>query len=68
MLLDLLFDGVRIKNKRRMHFHSFMKNVRERMHDAGQELRNDLDQHPLTLLIRALAKEHVANLFEYCVH
>lgn len=40
MLMDLLFDLVPIKAKRRAHFHAFMADVHERIHRHRQRLKN----------------------------
>lgn len=39
MLMDQFFDAVNIKNKRRVHFHSFMQEVHRRIHDLREEYK-----------------------------
>ncbi|MDR3375298.1 MAG: cell division protein ZapE [Ancalomicrobiaceae bacterium] len=38
MLMDLFFDRVALKAKRRVHFHDFMADAQERIHRARQEI------------------------------
>lgn len=42
MLMDLFFDQVPIKRKRRAHFHEFMADVHERIHDWRLQLKNGM--------------------------
>jgi cell division protein ZapE len=59
MLMDIFFDGVAVPSKRRAHFHTFMKDVHERIFDwrrrlkAGQARGDD----PIAPLAEALADE-----------
>lgn len=39
MLMDQFFDAVEIKNKRRVHFHSFMQEVHQRIHALREEYK-----------------------------
>jgi cell division protein ZapE len=41
MLMDLFFDGSAVTRKRRVHFHEFMADVHERVHEFRQNARND---------------------------
>lgn len=41
-LMDLFFDSIRIRRKRRVHFHSFMNDVHQRIHKLKQ---SDLQLH-----------------------
>lgn len=67
MLMDLFFDAVPSKLKRRVHFHSFMLEIHERLHKIQQEHAVDV----LPKLAQDLAKEahllcfdefHVSNI------
>jgi cell division protein ZapE len=42
MLMQLLFDAVDIKAKRRVHFHPFMEEMHERMHTTKVEGNEDI--------------------------
>lgn len=42
MLMQLLFDAVEISEKRRVHFHPFMEEMHERMHDTKTEGNQDI--------------------------
>jgi cell division protein ZapE len=39
MLMDLFFDGLTLRRKRRAHFHVYMAEVHERIHDWRQKLK-----------------------------
>lgn len=39
MLMDLFYDGLRVKAKRRTHFHAFMSDVHERVHAWRQKAK-----------------------------
>jgi cell division protein ZapE len=40
MLMDLFFDSSRVARKRRVHFHEFMSDVHERIHDFRKKAKN----------------------------
>ena len=39
MLMDLFFNNLQVSSKRRTHFHSYMAEVHERIHDWRQKLK-----------------------------
>jgi cell division protein ZapE len=39
MLMDLFFDSLTVRRKRRVHFHAYMADVHERIHDWRQKLK-----------------------------
>ena len=41
MLMDLFFNSVSVRRKRRAHFHEFMADVHERVHTYRQESKNE---------------------------
>jgi cell division protein ZapE len=53
MLMDLFFAAAPVKAKRRVHFHAFMLEVQQRLHQA----RADRQADPLQPLAAALAAE-----------
>ena len=59
MLMDLFFDASRVALKRRVHFHEFMSEVHERVHDFRQKAKNGEigDEDAITLTAAAIADE-----------
>jgi len=54
LLMDLLFDTVQIKDKRRVHFHAFMQEI----HRAIREARGSAQQgHPVQIVAAQIAQE-----------
>ena len=59
MLMDLFFATSPVVRKRRVHFHEFMADVHERVHDYRQELKSGKipDDDPIQLAAAAIAGE-----------
>jgi cell division protein ZapE len=53
MLMDLFFDCVQVKRKRRAHFHEFMLDVHERLREARKSESGD----PIPPVVASLAEE-----------
>ena len=52
MLMDLFFETVRYKSKRRVHFHEFMAEV----HDLIGEARKSVEGDPIPPVVKKIAK------------
>lgn len=59
MLMDLFFEALTAKRKRRVHFHAFMADVHERIHDFRQKLKTGAvkGDDPIGPVADALAEE-----------
>jgi cell division protein ZapE len=59
MLMDLFYESLPPEGKRRTHFHAFMSNVHERIHDWRQKLKRGevRGEDPIKPVAAALAKE-----------
>jgi cell division protein ZapE len=59
MLMDLFFEGLAARRKRRVHFHDFMSDVHERIHDWRQKLKQGIvrGDDPIRPVAEALADE-----------
>ncbi len=53
MLMDLFFQTVQLKQKRRTHFHEFMADVHARLNAARREAKDD----PILLVAKSIAAE-----------
>jgi cell division protein ZapE len=60
MLMEVFFDACPINSKRRIHFHAFMQEVHEYMHQWRKENQGD----PLPSLAEKIAKESVVLCFD----
>ncbi|MBF9232877.1 cell division protein ZapE [Microvirga alba] len=59
MLMDLFFEALPVQRKRRVHFHAFMADVHERIHQWRQQLKNGVvkGDDPIGPVAEALAQE-----------
>ncbi len=59
MLMDLFFDTSDVVRKRRVHFHEFMSEVHERVHDYRRKAKNGeiADEDAISLTAAAIAEE-----------
>jgi cell division protein ZapE len=59
MLMDLFFEGLPVRRKRRVHFHDFMADVHERIHAWRQQLKHGAvkGDDPIKPVAAALAEE-----------
>jgi cell division protein ZapE len=59
MLMDLFFEGIAVRRKRRAHFHAYMAEAHERIHDWRQKLKRGAVQgdDPIRPVAAALAEE-----------
>lgn len=59
MLMDLFFEALTVRRKRRVHFHAFMADVHERIHDFRQKLKTGeaKGDDPIAPVADALADE-----------
>ena len=64
MLMDLFFDGVAVKNKRRVHFHEFMQEVHELIHIWRQNNRNKRQAEPIGPVAAKIAKNTALLCFD----
>ncbi|MCP8940503.1 cell division protein ZapE [Alsobacter sp. SYSU M60028] len=66
MLMDLFVDTVPIESKRRAHFHEFMADVHERIHDYRQRVKSGeaKDPDPIPAVAAALAHEAMLLCFD----
>ncbi|MCA0424314.1 MAG: cell division protein ZapE [Proteobacteria bacterium] len=66
MLMDLFFDGLAVRHKRRAHFHAFMSDVHERIHLWRQASRRGevKGSDPVAPVAAMLAKEATVLCFD----
>jgi cell division protein ZapE len=59
MLMDLFFEALPVKRKRRVHFHAFMADVHERIHEWRSRLKSGevTGDDPIAPVAEALAEE-----------
>ena len=64
MLMDLFFDGVDVKRKRRIHFHKFMQEAHEAIHNWREKNKNDKDSEPIAPTAKLLAEKNALLCFD----
>jgi cell division protein ZapE len=66
MLMDLFFEALTVRRKRRVHFHAFMADVHQRIHAWRQALKaGDVSgDDPIRPVAAALAEEHWVLCFD----
>ena len=59
MLMDLFFESLTVRRKRRAHFHAYMADVHERIHDWRQKLKRGevAGDDPIRPVAESLAEE-----------
>lgn len=63
MLMDLFFDHVTITCKKRVHFHAFMLDVHDRIHQWRQQ-KSHQDADPIHVIAKAIGKEAALLCFD----
>ncbi len=56
MLMDLFFESAPVENKRRVHFHSFMAEVHDAIHQWRSEVRDGRNGDPIVSVAVSLAE------------
>ena len=65
MLMDLFFDGAKVSNKRRIHFHEFMIEVHDTIHAWRQSPSKNKDEvDPLPHIAREMARKSALLCFD----
>ncbi len=66
MLMDLFFEALTVRRKRRVHFHAFMADVHQRIHAWRQALKAGevSGDDPIRPVAAALAEEHWVLCFD----
>ena len=66
MLMDLFFEALPVRRKRRVHFHAFMADVHQRIHAWRQALKAGevSGDDPIRPVAAALAEEHWVLCFD----
>jgi len=54
MIMDLFYDNIDVRRKRRTHFHSFMLNIHDRLNEIN---KSDDDKDPIEIIINDIAEE-----------
>jgi cell division protein ZapE len=66
MLMDLFFESAPVQRKRRVHFHEFMAEVHDRVHEARQQMKEDKskDGDPIAPVAGQIADETLLLCFD----
>lgn len=66
MLMDLFFSSVRFEPKRRVHFHDFMEDAQQRIHQHRQDFKEGKtkEEDPIPPVARAMALEAMLLCFD----
>jgi len=66
MLMDLFFETAKVERKRRVHFHEFMAEVHDRVHEVRQQMKQDKskDGDPIAPVAEAIADEALLLCFD----
>jgi cell division protein ZapE len=66
MLMDLFFETAGVSRKRRVHFHEFMAEVHDRVHEVRQRMKEDKakDGDPIGPVADAIADEALLLCFD----
>ncbi len=64
MLMDLFFDGVNVKRKRRIHFHKFMQEAHEAIHCWRDKNKNGKGGEPIGPTAKLLAEKNALLCFD----
>jgi cell division protein ZapE len=66
MLMDLFFNAVQFSPKRRVHFHDFMEDAQQRIHQHRQDFKDGKtkEEDPIPPVARALGSEAMLLCFD----
>jgi cell division protein ZapE len=66
MLMDMFFNSVQFTPKRRVHFHDFMEDAQQRIHQHRQDFKEGKtkEEDPIPPVARALASEAMLLCFD----
>ena len=65
MLMDLFFDKINIKKKKRVHFHAFMLDIHASLHIWRNENKDNIDaSDPVPIIAKNIAKETILLCFD----
>jgi len=66
MLMDLFFESAPVQRKRRVHFHEFMAEIHDRVHEVRQQMKEDKskDGDPIAPVAGQIADEALLLCFD----